>query len=334
MGITAKELAKKLDLSPAAVSMALSGRHGVSEATRERVLSAAREHGYDFSRTRSVSGMRGKIALVIYKKHGAVVSDTPFFAQLTEGVSASCRKNHYSLDVRYLYADSSLQQGLRELRASRPDGVILLGTEMQEADFAPFAQVHEPLIVLDTYFEGMPYDSITINNVQGAFLAANHLISRCKVQPGYLRSAYSIANFEERADGFYKAVRHNGMSAGRSIVHRLAPSVEGAYADMLALLRSGEEPAACYFADNDLIAAGAMKAFKEFGLRIPTDAAFIGFDNTSLCELLEPPLTTVHVPKQDMGRMAVERLLQVMREPTLPKIKIELATYLVRRKSL
>ena len=78
----------------------------------------------------------------------------------------------------------------------------------------------------------------------------------------------------------------------------------------------------------------AMKALKEAGRRIPQDVALIGFDNTSLCELIEPALTTVHVPKQDMGRLAVERLLDAMKDPKLSTVKIELATYLVRRKSL
>lgn len=333
MSVTAKELARQLGLSPAAVSMALGGKHGVSEATRERVLAAARAQGYDFSRTRLV-GLRGKIALVIYKKHGAVVSDTPFFAQLIEGVSASCQKNRYNLDIRYFYESENIAEAIQELRASSMDGIILLGTEMQPADFVPFEQLPEPMIVLDTYFEGIAWDCVTINNVQGAYLATNYLISKRKAQPGYLHSSYSIANFEERADGFYKAVRQNGMSASRSIVHRLAPSMEGAYSDMKALLEAGEATASCYFADNDLIAAGAMKALKEAGLLVPQDAALIGFDNTSLCELIEPALTTVHVPKQDMGRLAVERLLDAMKDPNLSIVKIELATYLVRRKSL
>ena len=149
-----------------------------------------------------------------------------------------------------------------------------------------------------------------------------------------MRSSYSIGNFEERADGFYKSIRQNGMSTSASIVHRVAPSVEGAYSDMRALIAQGEPLASCYFADNDLIAAGAMRAFKEAGYRIPEDIGIIGFDNTAMCEILEPPLTTVHVPKQAMGQLAVERLVSILNAKPSANVKIEITPSLVKRKSL
>ena len=87
-----------------------------------------------------------------------------------------------------------------------------------------------PVVLLDAYFETVPCNCVLLNNVQGAYLAARHLIRTCKTQPGYLHSAYPISNFAERSSGFYKAVRAAGMSSSRSIVHKLTPSMEGAYA--------------------------------------------------------------------------------------------------------
>lgn len=334
MAITAKELAHQLGISAAAVSMALNNKPGVSESTRERVLQAARDAGFDFNRIRSAADQqRGSIVCLLYVRHGAVIRDTSFFSSLTGGVSDACRAAGYELNIQYLYGEN-VHQTLRALQCSDTRGVILLGTELRQEDFAPFADFPLPLVVLDTYFEGISRDCVLINNVQGAFAATNYLISRRKQQPGYLRSSYSINNFEERADGFYKAIRHNGMASGASIVHWLAPSVEGAYADMLALIRQGEPLASCYFADNDDIAAGAMRAMKESGYRIPEDIGVVGFDNTPLCELFDPPITTVHVPKQPLGAIAVTRLVDILTGPALPQMKIELETSLVKRGSL
>ena len=120
-------------------------------------------------------------------------------------------------------------------------------------------------------------------------------------------------------------------------MHHLAPMIEGAYQDMRAIIQRGEKLATCYFADNDLIAAGAMKAFREAGYKIPEDIAIIGFDNTSLCELLDPPLTTVNVPKQAMGKFAVTRLLSLMSTESgdiKTAAKISVRTSLVRRSSV
>lgn len=334
MSITAKELAQKLGLSAAAVSMALNNKPGVSESTRERVLKAAKEYGYDFSRQRSSEeAKKGSIAFLLYRRHGAVVGDTPFFSALSEGVVNAASASGYQLNMQYLHEENCRSE-LRALLGTDTRGAILLGTELRAEDFAPFSSFPLPLVLLDAYFEGIPRDCVLINNVQGAFTATNYLISKRKQQPGYLRSSYAIGNFEERADGFYKAIRHNGMSTSASVVHRLAPSAEGAYADMRALIEQGEKLASCYFADNDLIAAGAMRAFKEAGYRIPEDIGIIGFDNTSLCEMLEPPLTTVHVPKQAMGQLAVERLITILDRKPSAHVKIEVTTSLVKRGSL
>lgn len=334
MTITAKELAAMLGLSAAAVSMALNGKSGVSESTRERVLQAARENNFDFSKIRDKAEIsRGTLVFLIYKCHGAVVGDTPFFSALSDSIADICRSAGYQLNIRYLYEENTAHD-LRALLSEDIRGVILLGTELRPENYDPFSVFPLPMVVLDTYFDGINQDCVLINNIQGSYLATTHLIAKRKQQPGYLRSSYSIGNFEERADGFYKAIRHNGMATGASIVHRLAPSTEGAYADMKAVIEQGELLASCYFADNDLIAAGAMRALKEAGYRIPQDIGIIGFDNIPMCESLDPPLTTVHVPKQALGRLAVERLIRKISTPVDCLVKTEVSTALIQRRSL
>lgn len=316
MSITAKELAAKLDMSAAAVSLALNNKPGVSEITREEVMRAAKRYGYDFRKIKRKVSMQEKIAFVIYKKHGAVVGDTQFFSELTEGITRSCTERGYSLDIHYIASDDHVQQELKHLQDNGTDGIILLGTEMRREDFKPFEDFSIPTVVLDTYYDSVNMNFVLINNIQGAYLATNYLIRQRKAQPGYLHSAYDIANFDERQDGFYKAVRENGYSSSGCIVHHLAPMIEGAYHDMREIIRRGEPLATCYFADNDLIAAGAMRAFREAGFKIPQDIAVIGFDNTSLCELIDPPLTTINVPKQAMGKFALLRLMSLLSTET------------------
>lgn len=337
MSITAKELAAMLGMSPAAVSLALNNKPGVSEITREEVLRAAKENGYDFKRIKRKIAARGKIAFIIYKKHGAVVSDTQFFFELTEGITHSCAERGYSLDIRYIVNEDHVQHELKALQDNGTDGIILLGTEMRQQDFKPFEHFALPTVVLDTYSDNVDMSFVLINNIQGAYLATSYLIRQGNAQPGYLHSAYGITNFDERQDGFYKAVRENGYSSSGCIVHHLAPMLEGAYLDMQAIIRRGDQLATCYFADNDLIAAGAMKAFKEAGYLIPKDIAIIGFDNTSLCEMMDPPLTTIHVPKQAMGQLAFRRLLALLSADTSEvrsPIKIAIMTSLMHRKSV
>jgi len=334
MSITAKELAKKLNISAAAVSMALNNKPGVSYETKKVVIELAEQLGYDFSKTSMKRLNGGSVYFILYKRQGAVVGDTPFFAEVSEGVEAGCKQAGVKLQIIYLYKNEATTRQLEDAVHTGCSGIILLGTEMLPEDLDAFADLPVPLVFLDAYYDTLSFDCVLINNIQGAFLATDHLITKTKKQPGYLRSTCGIANFEERANGFYKAVRHHGMSTSKSIVHMLTPSVDGAHADMLALLDAGEDIASCYFADNDWIAIGAMKAFQAKGVRIPEDVAIIGFDDVPLAGFMDPPLTTVHVPKRYMGEMAAKRMVEILNDRAQMPVKTEIQTKLVIRGSV
>ena len=335
LSITAKELAALLQLSESAVSLALNNRPGVSNATRKRVVEAARQHGYDFTRKSAVlTSLRGDICFVLYRKSGAIVADTPFFSALSEGISLGCRRARYNCVVRHLFADDEIEEQIYELRRHSFAGMIVLATEMQEPDLHYFADIPVPVLFLDAYFDVPMYNFLDINNTQGAFSATSHLIRKCRSQPGYLRSNYPISNFSQRADGFYRAIRAGGLSASKSPVQFLTPSQEGAYEDMKQWLAEGGVPERCYFADNDLIAIGAMEALREAGYRIPEDVAIVGFDDIPACEYMTPPLTTVAVPKLNMGQTAASCLIQMIEQGNLCPFASSVFTRLVRRKSV
>ncbi|MFT4004392.1 MAG: LacI family DNA-binding transcriptional regulator [Lacrimispora sp.] len=334
MGITAKELAQILNLSAAAVSMALNNKPGISTETKKRVLETAQKLDYDLTRHTFHPKDVKSIYLIIYKKHGAIVGSTPFFQELSEGIAAGCQKNNYKMEIRYLYGEEgNTENRLKDILYSGCTGIILLGTEMTPEDYLPFRALTIPIVLLDSYFETAPCDSIIINNIQGAFLAASHLIKTTEKQPGYLHSSYPIGNFAERHTGFFKAIHTYGMAASNSIVHSVTPSIEGAYADMLEILKREEPLAPCYFADNDLIALGALKAFKQHGYRIPEDISIVGFDDIPAGVIVDPALTTIHVPKHYMGKMAANRLISRLEEPDATSVKLEIATSLIRRHS-
>ncbi|MFV0362679.1 MAG: LacI family DNA-binding transcriptional regulator [Suipraeoptans sp.] len=337
MSITAKELAKKLSISAAAVSMALNNKPGVSTDTRNLVMDAALKYGYDFSKISNKHTISGSIYFVIYKNHGTIVTDTPFFSQVSEGVSLECKNRDCKLKISYVYEDEdeeTISKQIEDIQFSDCIGIILLGTEMAADDLRLFLNMPIPIVLLDAYFETVACNSVIINNVQGAYQAASYLIRKRGTQPGYLKSSYFISNFGERSSGFYKAVRSFGMASQGSIVHELSPSMEGAYADMLEIIKRGDKLADCYFADNDLIAAGALKALKENGYKVPKDIAIVGFDNLPISSMIEPTITTIHVPKEYIGKAAVERLLLLLKDSSLPPVKTEVLTTLIKRKSV
>lgn len=333
--VTAKEIAKQLNLSEAAVSIALHNKAGVSTKTKKKVLELAQKLGYDFSKIAAKSAClttKGTLLFVYFKKHGAIVTDTAFFSQLSEGIHHYCSNNGYLTAIQYIYEDTNINEKFTEYAAIY-QGIILLATEMNLDDLKKWKDCPLPFVVLDNYQINFSANYITINNIQGAYQATKHLIKSYNKQPGYMHSSYNIQNFTERKNGFFKAVTENGLSKSLSIVHHLTPSVKGAYADMLDILNHNEQIADCYFADNDLIAIGAMKAIQEYGLTIPHNISIIGFDDIPMACCMEPPLTSIRVPIKYLSNLAVKYLIENICLQSKEYLHIEVATQFIQRKS-
>lgn len=332
MSITAKELAKKLNLSETAISMALNNKPGVSTKTRAKVIETAEKYGYDFSKLSMKKNSTGSIYCIFYRSHNAILNYIPIFSELTEGIEQECQKHGYRLkQVQINQKSNDLQKWIEDIRITNCAGIILIATELSTNAYLEFRKLSIPIVLLDSHFNSPEISSVVINNTQGAYLATNFLINHIGKQPGYMQSSYKIENFEERRVGFNRAVREHGMSVSNSIHHELSPSIEGAFADMLEIIDQNETLAECYFADNDLIAIGAIKALKLRGYRIPEDIAIVGFDNISESRIIDPALTTIDIPRRFMGLSAARQLIWQIDNPMPHTVKIEISTKLVKR---
>lgn len=205
---------------------------------------------------------------------------------------------------------------------------------MAKEDLNLFNKFKIPIVVLDSFFRGVKYDTVAINNYQGSYEGTKYLIDCGHTKIGYLCSSIWINNFEERKEGYLKALRDHGIEVNERFIFSLEPTLDGAYNDMLKLLDTKPELPTAFFSDNDIIAFGAMKAIKERNIKIPEDISIVGFDDMPFCEMIEPALTTVKVYKQSMGRLAVKRLIERIDGDCEAFIKIEVNTELVERMSV
>ncbi len=332
--MTAKELAKLLGVSETAVSFALNNKPGVSTETRNRIKKAAQQ--YNVERPYTVPALQQPektFAFIFYRKSNAIFNNS-FFDPLLQGAENMIAGLGAHMNLSNVYSTDHLIETLKSFGDSGISGAIILGTEMKHEDFMPLAFSEVPLVLLDNHFMSSKIDSVEINNREGVHLAIQHLVQRTGAQPGHLKANFNIRNFEEREAGYQQALRHYGFSLSNSISHTLAVSAEGAYADMLQILKRGDKLARCYFADNDEIAIGAMRAFRECGYRIPGDVAIVGFDDVDVCPYVDPPLTTIHVPNHYMGHMAAQRLVSLTDRKPHYSLNVQIGTHLVTRKSV
>jgi len=326
-----KEIAELLNLSPATVSMALNDRPGISPKTKAAVFDAVKKYDY-----RPVSTKRASLAgnenlpLVIFKKHGKVVGETPFFSALIESIEKEARQDGFRLSIHYLNGRSpAAGSDLCRIVDGAEHGFLLLATEMSREDLALLPSDPASYVLIDNAMTGCKADKVLINNFEGAYSAVRALISLGHSDIGYLHSKVWINNFEERFAGYRSATAEAKLELREDWIIALDSTHEGAYADMRSFLERRPVLPTAFFADNDIIAMGAVKALKELGIDIPGTVSIIGFDDMPFCTMVEPSLSTMRVDIKSIGSTAVRLLLQ--RNPGTRKIEID--TSLILRNS-
>lgn len=330
MKASIRQISEMTGFSQATVSNALNNKKGVNPETARLIIETARACGYQSQR--KVEGIR----LVIFKSGGQIVADTPFFSALIEGVESESHKAGY--DITLVNLDSrqhDYEQKLQPLLDDPSYAILLLATEMTEKDLLPFEKCEAPIVLLDAWFEHPRFDSVLISNTDSVCEAVQYLINCGHEKIGYLKSKIRIQNFRYREVGLMRALQESNKSIDPAFVFSLTPTMEGAHMDMSALMAKNPSLPTAFFADNDIIALGAMKALIEFGVKIPNDVSIIGFDDLPFCRISTPMLTSIRVNKKEMGSMAVRRLVeQINRGNQNIHTKIEICNTLIKRDSV
>lgn len=307
MKVSVKKISELTGFSQATVSNALNGKRGVNQKTAEIIREAAEKLGY-FSESHI-----SKVKFVMYKRDGSVVEDTPYFPSLIAGVEQECRANGMDMTICNLdRRDSDFAEQFRQVQQDNTCGVILLGTELMEEDIYIIQGMNCPYVLIDYWKDDMNLNSIMINNVDSARKATNYLIQNGHREIGYLYGDFRIVPFEMRFAGYRSSLRRNGIPMKEEYLVEVGTTMDTAYQGMLKYLSAKPKLPTAFFADNDMIALGAMKACQDMGIRIPEDLSMVGFDDLTFSSIAATPLTTLRVPKQEMGRYAVMRLLDVI----------------------
>lgn len=329
MKVGIKQISEIAGVSASTVSNVINGKKGVNADTAMRVLQIAKEVGY------FTSAHISKIKLVMYQKTGRILTETPLITALLDGIITESRAHGYeTLICKIKESDPDFSSQLFSLFSERSCAVLLLATEMTAEDIRLFHQIQTPLVVVDAWFRDENFDTVLMNNYDSALRSVQYLIDQGHRRIGCLNSAIDIQNFRERRRGMMDALSERGIEFNDAYCVLLDPTSNGAYEDMKAYLKTSPELPTAYYADNDIIAIGAMKALLEHGVAVPRDVSIIGFDNMPFSEISSPGLTTVDVPKYELGVVAARRLIEQIEQRSTGPARVELLTKLIVRGSV
>ena len=329
MKISIKKISEATGFSPATISNALNYKKGVNKDTSAEIFRVAKEMGY-------ISEVRiSKIKFVIYKRNGLIIDDSPFFSLLIGGVEKECRASGYELVIYNLdRCNADYEERVKWILNDTASAVVLLGSELMDEDLDLYKGAKCPLLILDYWDSDMNFNGVLINNADSARMAVEYLIDKGHKEIGYLRGNFRIKAFRSRAVGYSIALSKHNLVQNKKYTFMLSTTMDGSHKDMEAYLKKKPKLPTAFFADNDMIALGAMKALQEAGYKIPEDISIIGFDDLPFSEIATPRLTTIRVSKQEMGQLAVRRIIDMMKYGGDIRTKIQVCTDFVERDSV
>ncbi|WP_321972352.1 LacI family DNA-binding transcriptional regulator [Paratractidigestivibacter sp.] len=335
--VTAQDVAKAAGVSPATVSLVFHNKPGIKAQTRSHVLATAMDLGYKPSAPAQLPAEIRTLTLAIFRQEGSANFESPFFEHLVKGISDEIRRTHgYRLSVSYFYGDSDAEPQLEELRATAPAGIIVLATEMHSRDVDTFTGLGLPLVLLDNCYGSKAVDSVVIDNERGAKAAVRYLSTQGHKSIGMLHSSEDLKNFRERREGFLSAIRKLRAKGqvDEPVIVDIGHSIGDSYRRMCEYLDAIPEVPTAFFASNDHVASYCIRALQEHGLRVPEDVSVIGFDDVEFAASMNPPLTTMRVPQESMGELAVKRLHDLIDGRTRSIVHLRVQPELVARSSV
>jgi DNA-binding LacI/PurR family transcriptional regulator len=332
---TLREVAELAGVSIGTASQALNKRPNVSPGTRARVIDAATALGYQVKDplNGSCESALSVIGLLTKHDYGLEVTVNPFYSHVERGVESECRKRNISLMFSSIEVDHQNRPVMwpAMLNEQRIDGLLLVGTFIEDTIDLIQRRINIPIVLVDSYAPHMPFDSVVIDNTQGAATAVHYLLNL-----GH-RNIGLIGSNEESPPGVYER-----RYSYRKILQELGATIYiedselrrmSAYEATQCLLRRCPQITAI-FSVNDDTAIGVMNAARDMGLEVPDDLSVVGFDNIDLAKEIVPALTTVHVHKSWLGILGVRHLLERAQNPDQPKITTVVTTQLVVRDSV
>ncbi|HEX2909820.1 MAG TPA: LacI family DNA-binding transcriptional regulator [Chloroflexia bacterium] len=322
-----KEVAEAAGVSTASVSRVLSNHPNVRPELRERVMEAVNKLNYRPNLL--ARSLRSQQTSTI----GLIVSDirNPFFTSVSRAVEDTAYEQGFR--VVLCNTDENPEKEAMYLNLMQDENVagVLLSPTWQTAARFNASNYEFPLVIIDRSIKNGNVDLVLLDNIAAGYQLTNHLITN-----GYRRIAAILGTESstgiERRQGYEEAMQAHGLVPAQELVKFVDPKIEAGYATSLKMLKLNQPPDAI-LTSNSLLGAGALMAIRECNLAIPEDVALVSFDETTWASLVQPALTVIAQPTDEIGKTATELLFQRIADPNRPARKVILQGNLIVRQS-
>ena len=308
--MTSRQLAAELGVAQSTVSMALSGHSSISDKTRKRVLAAARKHGYTPDLVARAMRM-GSSKLI-----GFIGPDIglTYFSEILHAVEKTVRIQGYNCIIAQNYnTPKIMESALQAMLGQRVDGLIIVPLNEMEQTWLYQDMLNRGVrfVLVDSEVKGVKANCVASDNLECGRLVAEHLISLGHRRIVWLRGYKRSTTARLREEGFRKAFTDAGLMPDERLIVDGNFGFDAGKDSMQDVLDSGVSFTAVA-ASADMAAAGAMRALKEAGRRIPDDVSVVGCSNLGFSSMITPALTTIDQNTKEIGRLAADTLMSMI----------------------
>jgi len=326
---TIYDIARLAGVSTATVSKVFNQTGNISEKTRRRILEISRELNYQPNVL--ASALNGKKTFSL----GLLIPDmvNPFFAELARNVEDRAQELGFNLII--CNTDNDMKKEVKYiqlLRQKSVDGIIVATGVRNDEFLKELIDQHVPIALVAREMSVLSTSTVLVDDFAGGYNATRHLIELGHRRIAVIAESMSVSSSKERVRGYRHALEEAGLSFAEELVATSDFSIESGRETAHAILKLPERPSAI-FACNDLLAIGAMQAAKELGIRVPEELSVVGFDNTILATITDPPMTTVAQPIRAMGHQVVDLIVSEINETSTVKQRVVLLPELIVRQS-
>lgn len=307
MRVSIKDIAKQAGVSHSTVSRALAEHPLIPEPTRRRIQRLARKMNY------SPNAIARGLVTQRTRAIGVIVTSIadPFVAEVTRGIEQVAGDHSYRVFLGTSHNDPDREVNLvKAMREWSVDGVIVASSRVGSLYKSMLKEIGVPIILINNQHAGMYLHSVTVDDTNGAMLATGHLISQGHRVIAHLSGPANHLASQNRLAGYRRALKNAGIEFDASLVVQGDGSSE-IQAQVAQLHMRLPQPSAifCY---NDMTAIGALAALKQQNIRVPADVSLVGYDDIYFAKYVDPPLTTIRQPKDEMGQLATRMLLDLV----------------------
>lgn len=317
---TMRNVAESAGVSIATVSAVINNSAYVSDELRQRVLSTISK--LDYRPNALARGLKNRRTKLL----GFMVRNitNPFYPEVVLGAEDAAREAGYNILVCTTADEEDRERACVEtMLEHRVDGMLVaIVDEADNLTLTTFKDKKVPIVLINRLPEGYTGNAVVADNIKAGFQATHHLISLKHKQIAFIGASQRFITSRHREQGYRQAMQEAGIPVPEQLIRYCNYSEDHAYTEYRKMIEAGLIPEAV-FCGNDLMAFGVIRALRDTGHKVPEDVAVVGCDNIEFSSKFLVPLTTVHLPKYEMGKLGAELLIRTISSHNIAEPKGE-----------